>query len=291
MTEPRAWILVVIVLVLGVPSPLCAQSQRPPATTPCAFDTASHSATFVKQLGVVAYRNRDTVPDRALTAAFGAVIQPNFVPPPTIGMLAYPGTAPAPDKAPRPPEFKSELRRHSVLGVLHLRVTREGVPQEVSWELITYDPPTENEVVRQLTTASGTADLRSIGAATDGGDVRLHLEWLPDSSDLVPLLRMRVAVIVIDEPVKYLDGPLPRYPFAQRQQGIEGMAVLRYVVDESGKPVPGTMRVIAASGTGFMNAAIDAISKSRFQAGRTAGCSVPMLVEQVVRFHHIGRGQ
>ncbi len=286
----RVWIPVIIAMVLGVLSPLRSQSQRPPATTPCSFDTASHSATVVKRLGVLAYRNRDTVPDRALTVAFGAVIRPNFVPPPTIGMLAYPGTAPPPDRAPPPPEFKSGPGTNFPMGILHLRVTREGVPQEVSWELITYDPPTENEVVRQLTTASGTVDLQSIGAATDGGDVRLHLEWLPDSSDIVPLLRMRVAEIVIDEPVKYLDGPLPEYPFAQRQQGIEGMAVLRYVVDESGKPVLGTMRVIAASGTGFMNSAITAVSKSRFRPGRTAGCSIPMLVEQVVRFV-IGRGR
>src|SRR3990172_8686140 len=96
VTEARAWLLIVIAVALGVPSPLCAQSQRPPATTPCAFDTASHSTTVVKRLGVLAYRNRDTIPDRAVTAAFGAVIRPNFVPPPTIGMLAYPATLPPP---------------------------------------------------------------------------------------------------------------------------------------------------------------------------------------------------
>ena len=145
-------------------------------------------------------------------------------------------------------------------------------------------------MVRQLTDASGNADLQAIGAASDGGEVRLQLVWLPDSSDVVPLVRMRVAEIGIEEPVKYLGGPIPNYPFAQRQQGIEGMAVLRYVVDESGKPVMGTMRAIAASGQAFMDAAIAAVSKSRFRPGRTAGCSMPMLVEQVVRFT-IGRSR
>ena len=283
VTEPRAWVLIVVAGLLGVLSPLGAQSQRQSTTAPCAFDTASHSATLVKQLGVVAYRNRDTVPDRALTAAFGAVIQPNFVPPPTIGMLAYPGTVPA-------PRIKSIPMTQSLLGVLHLRVPRNGVPRELSWEVITYDPSTEAEIVRLLTDASATTDLQAIGAAVDSGEVRLHLVWLPDSSNIVSLLRMRVTEILIEEPVKYLDGPLPSYPVTLRAQGIEGRVVMRYVVGENGKPVAGTIRVIAASRQEFINAAIDAVSKSRFQPARTAGCSVPTLLEHVVRFT-IGRGQ
>ena len=283
MTEPRAWILIVIAGALGVLSPPRAQGQRPPAASHCDFDTASHSRTVVKRLAVLAYRNRDSVPDRALTAAFGAVIRPNFVPPPTIGMLAYPGTAPAPG-------IKSIPMPQSLLGVLHLRVTRDGVPQDLSWDLITYDPPTEAEVVRQLTDASATTDLQAIGAAVDSGEVRLQLVWLPDSSDVLPLLRLRVAEILIEEPVKYLDGPLPEYPVALRAQGIEGRVVMRYVVDESGKPATGTMRVIAASRQEFINAAITAVSKSRFRPARTAGCSIPTLLEHVVRFT-IGRGR
>ncbi len=284
MTELRAWVMIVVAGVLGVSSPLCAQRKLPPATIPCAFDTASHSTTIVKRLGLLAYRNRDTVPDRALTAAFGAVIRPNFVPPLTMGMLAYPATLAPPFGGAHP------VVTNFPLGILHLRVTREGVPQDVTWELITYDPPTEAEVVRQLTDASATTDLQAIGAVVDSGEVRLHLVWLPDSSDVVPLLRMRVAEIRIEEPVKYLGGPLPEYPVALRQRGIEGMAVLRYIVDESGKPGLGTMRAIAASSQGFMGAAIAAVSKSNFRPARTAGCSVPMLVEQVVRFT-IGRGR
>ena len=290
MTAPRAWVLIVVAGALGVLSPPRAPGQRPLPSIRCDFDTASHSRTVVKRLAVLAYRNRDTVPDRGLTTAFGAVIRQHFVAPATIGMLAYPGTGPPSDQVVPPPEFKNTPRTGSLLGVLHLRVPRDGAPQEVSWELITYDPPTEAEVVRQLTDASGNADLQAIGAASDGGEVRLQLVWLPDSSDVVPLVRMRVAEIGIEEPVKYLGGPIPNYPFAQRQQGIEGMAVLRYVVDESGKPVMGTMRAIAASGQAFMDAAIAAVSKSRFRPGRTAGCSMPMLVEQVVRFT-IGRSR
>ena len=269
--------------MLGLQGPIRSPNERLSATIRCDFDTAGHSGTVVKRLGLIAYRNHDTVADRALTAAFGAVIRPNLVPPATIGMLAYPGTVP-------PPSIGSHSGLKSPLGVLRVSVTRDGVPQDLLWELITYDPPTESEVVRQLTNASGTAELQSIGAAGDGGEVRLHLVWLPDSSDIVPLLRMRVAEIRIEQPVKYLNGPMPRYPIAQRERGIEGRVTLRYVVDESGKPVLSSMRVISASGQEFVDAAVTAVSRSRFRAGQTAGCPVPMLVEQVVRFM-IGRGR
>lgn len=283
MTEPRAWFLIVIAGALWVLSPLRAPGQGPSAASRCEFDTASHSRTIVKQLAVLAYRNHDTVPDRALTAAFGALIRPHFVPPSTIGMLAYPGTAPAPG-------IKSIPMTQSLLGVLHLRIPRDGVPQDLSWELITFDPPTEAEIVRQLLDSGATTDLRAIGAAVDGEEVRLHLVWLPDSSDVVPLLRMRVAEILIEEPVKYLNGPLPDYPVGLRAQGIEGRVVMRYVVDERGKLAAGTIRVIAASRQEFINAAITAVSKSRFKPAQTAGCSVPTLLEHVVRFT-IGRGR
>jgi protein TonB len=88
----------------------------------------------------------------------------------------------------------------------------------------------------------------------------------------------------VDEPVTYLDGPLPVYPAALHQVGVEGWVELRYIVGLDGRAEPHSIEIVRSSNAGFDVPAIDAIKGSRFRTARLKGRPVRQLVEQIVRF-------
>ena len=64
----------------------------------------------------------------------------------------------------------------------------------------------------------------------------------------------------------------PKYPFDLRRTGVSGEVVVDFIVDDQGNVV--NAYALRSSNTGFEVAAVEAVSKWRFQPGRRNGAAV-----------------
>jgi TonB family protein len=76
----------------------------------------------------------------------------------------------------------------------------------------------------------------------------------------------------------------PRYPEALRAGGVEGTAVLRFVVDTAGRVEPRSVHVVRADHPLFAESARAALAAARFRPAEVAGRPVRQLVEQAFAF-------
>jgi TonB family protein len=82
----------------------------------------------------------------------------------------------------------------------------------------------------------------------------------------------------VDDPPERLRGPMPRYPPALMQAGIQGRVLLRFVVDRTGAPERGSVQVVAVTDRGFVSSAMAVVLGSAFKPGRILGRQVRTLV-------------
>lgn len=86
-------------------------------------------------------------------------------------------------------------------------------------------------------------------------------------------------------PVQSLPGAsAPRYPDRLRMARVEGSVVAQYVVDTSGRIMPGSLRIVSSSDTLFAAAVRDVIEGFRFVPASFSGRKIRQLVEQPVYF-------
>lgn len=78
------------------------------------------------------------------------------------------------------------------------------------------------------------------------------------------------------------DGP--HYPDSLRAHGIEGLVVVRFIVDTGGHADSTTLRFVEASHPGFADAVRSALPRMRFIPAELDGRHVPQLVEQPFLF-------
>jgi TonB family protein len=78
------------------------------------------------------------------------------------------------------------------------------------------------------------------------------------------------------------DGPM--YPDSLRAHGVEGLVVIRFIVDTGGHADSSTLRLIEATHPGFAAAVRSALPRMRFIPAELAGRHVPQLVSQEFRF-------
>jgi TonB family protein len=85
----------------------------------------------------------------------------------------------------------------------------------------------------------------------------------------------------MDDVLRYLRR---NYPPLLRDSGVEGEVLLRFVVDEDGRPEPATMTVEASSHSGFNDPAMRAMERLRFRPGQIGGQNVRVRVTLPIRF-------
>jgi protein TonB len=74
-------------------------------------------------------------------------------------------------------------------------------------------------------------------------------------------------------------GRPPAYPEALRNAGLEGKVVAEFVVDESGQPVLGSIRIVQSDNDLFADAVRVALRRMRFTAAEVGGKKVSQLVQ------------
>ena len=76
----------------------------------------------------------------------------------------------------------------------------------------------------------------------------------------------------------------PAYPPAMMSLNIEGTAMMKFVVDTSGRVDLGTVQTIAATNPAFAHAVLDALPKMRFHPARMGRTAVRQLAMEEFKF-------
>ena len=97
---------------------------------------------------------------------------------------------------------------------------------------------------------------------------------------LLTLPLFRDATWVLPRP----GNPGPRYPQAEKAAGVEGAVHLEFVIDEHGRLVPSTLRVLRYTSEPFVRSVYDALQRMEFLPATVAGCPVKQLVRQPFTF-------
>ena len=79
-------------------------------------------------------------------------------------------------------------------------------------------------------------------------------------------------------------SPMPRYPQLLRDAGVEGQALLRFVVDTLGRVEQGTVQVVQSTHPAFALAVQAALPQMRFAPARIGARKVRQLVEFPLQF-------
>lgn len=89
----------------------------------------------------------------------------------------------------------------------------------------------------------------------------------------------------VEKPVEKIGGGEPEYPSSLREAGVEGEVLAQFVVNESGRYQPGTLKIMNSSNPAFTAAVKDALPRMRFSAAQIGGKKVQQLVQMPFQFH------
>ena len=89
----------------------------------------------------------------------------------------------------------------------------------------------------------------------------------------------------VEKPVEKIGGDAPEYPASLKDQGVEGQVLAQFVVNESGRYEPGTLKVLNSSNPAFTAAVKEALPRMKFSAAQIGGKKVQQLVQMPFQFH------
>jgi protein TonB len=89
----------------------------------------------------------------------------------------------------------------------------------------------------------------------------------------------------VEKPVVKIGGEAPEYPGSLKDSGVEGQVLAQFVVNESGRYEPGSLKILSSSNPAFTAAVKDALPRMRFSAAQIGGKKVQQLVQMPFQFH------
>jgi protein TonB len=182
-------------------------------------------------------------------------------------------TPPPPDEQPTPPSPADEAVKPPVPGEVLVVPRVDSVPtgvkpEEEGAKPINVDDYQRNgrpgDVIGPRTTEEPrppTGDTTGPGPVTD---------YIPDeyAVEVRPVLDRNGLGRALER----------NYPPVLRDARVSGRVVIELIVDENGRPRPGSARVIDASHPAFADAALRAVDRFRFRPARIGGTAVPVRV-------------
>jgi periplasmic protein TonB len=89
----------------------------------------------------------------------------------------------------------------------------------------------------------------------------------------------------VEKAVERIGGDSPVYPEFLKSSGVEGQVLAQFVVNESGRYEPGTLKILNSSNPAFTAAVKDALPRIKFSAAQIGGKKVQQLVQMPFQFH------
>lgn len=120
---------------------------------------------------------------------------------------------------------------------------------------------------------------------SDRGKIRLQFVEIPNSQGTsVPLLRVVVPGIRLEEGASVVSFPQLSYPEVLREQSLGGHVVLQFVVRADGRIEANSIDLLQAEYRDFALAAIHGVEGARFQPAHIGRCKLPTIVRVPVDF-------
>ncbi|HEU5170391.1 MAG TPA: TonB family protein [Gemmatimonadales bacterium] len=88
----------------------------------------------------------------------------------------------------------------------------------------------------------------------------------------------------LDDPVRVISMPNPRYPPVLQSAGIAGRVEMQWIVDTTGHAEQGSFKILKSTHSAFEEPAREAVMKAVFKPARFRGRPVRQLVQQAVSF-------
>jgi len=89
----------------------------------------------------------------------------------------------------------------------------------------------------------------------------------------------------VEKAVEKIGDEAPEYPLSLKALGVEGEVMAQFVVNESGRYEPGTVKILKSSNPAFAAAVKDALPRMKFSAAQIGGKKVQQLVQMPFQFH------
>jgi TonB family protein len=88
----------------------------------------------------------------------------------------------------------------------------------------------------------------------------------------------------VDQPARVKTPAIPVYPEHLRSAGTDGLVLVQFVVDERGKALLPTFKVLKSNDNAFSEAVKRAVAKMAFHPAEIGGRKVKSIVQQPYRF-------
>lgn len=176
------------------------------------------------------------------------------------------------------------IRAPVVYGWYLFPIRRDGSVGRVTTKTPSLVPGFDERVGAAIAAAATDSAMAFVGRALDQDSLTLALRITTgpeDSRARVPPATVFAAMfprlrLVDAKPVGSL--PLPQYPPDERDEGRDGEALLRVVVDGSGAPVIPTLEVLHATSPAFALEAAYTLARYHFAPAHVGACPVPQVV-------------
>ncbi|MBK1876613.1 energy transducer TonB [Pelagicoccus mobilis] len=162
--------------------------------------------------------------------------------------------------------------------------THDNPPQTIEFEKTPPPPPEpeiEKPVIEEPPPPMTIDQLALIINATDGG-VKVAVDAGKSFLDKGATAITHFLPSELDKQPRVLVAVKPLYPYSLQQSKTSGHAVVQFVIGPDGRV--SRARVTGSSHREFEQPAIDAVTRSKWQAGQKNGKNVPTLVSLEVNF-------
>lgn len=274
-----------IVLCFAAASRLAAQAAPSAAECDGVLRAARADSVAVTARAYLTRQDGDVLPSRVRLLLTEAILS-HFEAPKPLQLQVF-GAGPAQLRMLRRETLGGDslaIRAPVIYGWYVFPIRRDGTVGKVTAWTPTLVPGFDERVVAAISGAVQDSALGTVGRALDQDSLMLGLRITTGSDDSrvrVPPVTVFSATfprlrLVDAKPVGTL--PLPVYPLEERDDGRDGEALLRVVVDGSGAPVIPTVEVLHATSPAFGFEAAKTLARYHFAPAHVGACTVPQVV-------------
>lgn len=270
-----------------------AHAEEAPRDSVCALPSPAHDSvqvvvTAIARVDSVNVDHPPKLPPDFLMYVVEAV-RTHFVPPARLELLSMAGGMPRqPSEWFRPLETKPhhDSATTPLLAVdAYFTINAHGTPTDIRIGHASMAGTLARSVDSAIR-AIVPEDYGLVPPGADGARVRVHVDASPIGTKTeqafftawLPVYHLDRAATAPSHPI------FPRYPDNFRNMGISDSVSLAFAVGADGHVIPGTIDVLAAHYTGFIDAVVPALLRNTYRPTVAAGCPVTSTVEQAFTF-------
>lgn len=174
-------------------------------------------------------------------------------------------------------------------GTLLIEVTRRASRRTLAVALAGRPSLLSRRIDHMTPIPSRSRGLRATAAAALGGALVILACKAPGPVAEAENAVSAAVSLDVSPPVRISTPPIP-YPPLLRDAGVEGTAVLEFVVDATGRVDSASIVVISADHPAFELPAVTAIKRSEFRPARADGVAVPQRTRQTIAWGIVRQG-